>query len=55
MTYLLEALNVIVAYNKKNHPLAFQNAIEEAEKSLTEFSADRGVAAFKPLSPGLTN
>ena len=26
----------------------------EAETSLTEFSADRGVAAFKPLSPGQT-
>ena len=27
----------------------------EAEKSPTEFSADSGVAAFKPLSPGITN
>ena len=28
---------------------------QKAEMSLTEFSADRGVAAFKPLSAGLTN
>ena len=35
--------------------LKFAEAWPEAEKSLTEFSADRGVTAFKPLSPGLTN
>ena len=30
VTYLLEALHVIVAYNKKNHLPAFQNAIIQA-------------------------
>ena len=30
VTYLLEALYVIIAYNKKNHLPAFQNAIIHA-------------------------
>ena len=35
--------------------LSLPPARPEEDKSLTDFSADKGVAAFKPLSPGSTN